>query len=315
MVRLGWGPRSAARCTRPRWGAKIAVTMNTIVPSTSSRILSTVLSLDDLRRVAPSVFAENAQPGVSSRYTFVSTAQVVSLLDAEGWAPVRASQQRVRLEYRQGFQMHELRFARRADLDREVFAVGDTRPELVLQNAHDGTRAYRIDAGLYRLVCRNGLTVADAQFAHVAIRHVDVSAERFVAAAQAVAEETPRVLEVVARWQSVQLSDGARLEFARRSIALRWDFGDTAARLLTPGRLLAPVRYGDRTTDLWTTFNVVQEHLCRGGVRYAGIIPSAPGAVLPAQFVRNTTRPVVSLAESQKLNKALWALAEEFSQN
>ncbi len=35
--------------------------------------------------------------GVSSRYTFVSTAQVVALLSAEGWEAVKASGQRVRL--------------------------------------------------------------------------------------------------------------------------------------------------------------------------------------------------------------------------
>lgn len=40
------------------------------------------LSSDDLRRCAPSVFAEHARPGVSARYTFVSTAQVVALLGA-----------------------------------------------------------------------------------------------------------------------------------------------------------------------------------------------------------------------------------------
>ena len=289
--------------------------MNTIVASTSSRIPSKALSTDDLRRIAPSVFAETARPGVSHRYTFVSTAQVVDLLEAEGWTPVRALQQRVRLQDRQGFQMHELRFARRVDLEREAFAVGDTRPELILQNAHDGTRAYRIDAGLYRLVCRNGLTVADAQFAHVAIRHLDVSAEKFVAAARAVADGTPRVLEVVARWQAVQLSEPERKEFARRATALRWEPEQTATRLIMPHQLLAPVRYGDRATDLWTMFNVVQEHLNRGGVRYAGHIPAAAGAVFPTHFVRNTTRPVVSLIEGQRLNKALWALAEEFSQN
>ena len=289
--------------------------MNTIVATTSTRLPSRMLSTDELRRIAPSIFAETARPGVSRRYTFVSTAQVVGLLEAEGWSPVRATEQRVRLENRQGFQMHELRFARRSDLANESFQVGDTRPELILQNAHDGTRAYRIDAGLYRLVCRNGLTVADAQFAHVAIRHVDVSADRFVAVAQAVAEGTPRVLEVVSRWRAVQLGEAGRQEFARRAIALRWDAEQTATRLVTPGRLLNPVRYDDRATDLWTTFNVVQEHLSRGGVRYAGHVPAAAGAVFPTHFVRNTTRPVVSLTESQKLNKALWALAEEFSHN
>jgi len=38
----------------------------------------TALSVDELRRCAPSVFAENARPGVSPRYTFVSTAQVAA---------------------------------------------------------------------------------------------------------------------------------------------------------------------------------------------------------------------------------------------
>jgi hypothetical protein len=277
--------------------------------------VSRALSLDDLRRVAPSVFAESARPGVSHRYTFVSTAQVVDLLRTEGWEPVKASEQRVRLESRVGFQMHEIRFARRVDLEAAAFNVGDTRPEMILQNAHDGTRAYRIDAGLYRLVCRNGLVVADAAFAHVAIRHVDVSAERFAAAAQSVAESTPRVLEVIARWQAVQLPEDARREFARRAVALRWDATQPVTRLMPANRLLEPVRYGDRATDLWTTFNVVQEHLLRGGTRYAGYIPAEANAVFPTHFVRNTTRPVGGLHEAQKLNKQLWTLAEEFSRN
>ena len=216
------------------------------------------LSSDDLRRCAPSVFAEHARPGVSARYTFVSTAQVVALLGAEGWEPVRASEQRVRLEDRIGYQMHEIRFARRADLEAGAMQVGNTRPEMILQNAHDGSRAYRIDAGLYRLVCRNGLTVADADFAHVSIRHMDVSADAFAKAAQSVAENTPRALEAVAKWQGVQLPQATRVEFARRAAGLRWDAEQPVMKLLSPEKLLTPVRYGDAATDLWTTFNVVQ---------------------------------------------------------
>jgi hypothetical protein len=278
--------------------------MNTLVPSRASR----ALSADDLRRSAPSVFAEHARPGVSARYTFVSTSQVVALLGAEGWLPVKACEQRVRLEDRIGFQMHEIRFARRTDLEASAFNVGDTRPEMILQNAHDGSRAYRIDAGLYRLVCRNGLTVADTDFAHVSIRHMDVTADAFAKAAQAVAENTPRVLESVGRWQAVQLSQTTRVEFARRALALRWDDSQPVTRFLTPEKLLSPVRYGDAATDLWTTFNVCQEHLLKGGDRYL-----ARGDGIG--FRRNRTRPVSGLSEGQKLNKALWNLADEFSRN
>ncbi|MCC6697743.1 MAG: DUF932 domain-containing protein, partial [Candidatus Hydrogenedentes bacterium] len=130
--------------------------------------------------------------------------------------------------------------------------------EMILQNAHDGSRAYRIDAGLYRLVCRNGLTVADADFAHVSIRHMDVSADAFAKAAQSVAENTPRMLEAVAKWQAVKLPQVSRIEFARRAAGLRWDMEQPVMKLLSPEKLLTPVRYGDAATDLWTTFNVVQ---------------------------------------------------------
>lgn len=160
--------------------------MNTSIIVSPARVFKT-LSADELRRCAPSVFAEHTRPGVSARDTFVSTAQVVALLGAEGWEPVKASEQRVRLEDRIGFQMHEIRFARRVDLDAGVFQVGSARPEMILQNVHDGSRAYRIDAGLYQLVCRNGLLVADPDFAQVSIRHVHVSADAFAQAAQCVA--------------------------------------------------------------------------------------------------------------------------------
>jgi hypothetical protein len=283
--------------------------MNSIgsVTVTPARVFR-ALSSDDLRHCAPSIFAEHARPGVSSRYTFVSTQQVVALLGAEGWEPVKASEQRVRLEDRIGFQIREIRFARRADLESGPFQAGSARAEMTLQNAHDGSRAYRIDAGLYRLVCRNGLTVADADFAHVSIRHMDVSAEAFAKAAQSVAENTPRVLEAVAKWQAVQLPQATRVEFARRAAALRWDTDQPVMKLLSAEKLLTRVRYRDAATDLWTTFNLVQEHLTRGGDRYMGYTEGMG-------IRRNRTRGVAGNGEGQKLNKSLWALASKFAQN
>jgi len=60
------------------------------------------LSDDVLRRSAPSVFAVAPQPGVSERYAFVPTAQIVARLREVGWVPVSASEQRVRLDERRG---------------------------------------------------------------------------------------------------------------------------------------------------------------------------------------------------------------------
>jgi hypothetical protein len=68
------------------------------------------------------------------------------------------------------------------------------------------------------------------------------------------------------------------------------------------------VRYGDAATDLWTTLNVVQEHLIRGGDRYMGYTAGMG-------IRRNRTRGVAGIGEGQKLNNALWTLASEFANN
>src|SRR5438094_10034111 len=65
---------------------------------------------EQLRALAPSVFAAQAMPGVSSRYAFVPTAQLVGRLRDAGWAPVSAVEQKVKLDERRGFPKQFIRF-------------------------------------------------------------------------------------------------------------------------------------------------------------------------------------------------------------
>lgn len=77
-----------------------------------------------------------------------------------------------------------------------------------------------------------------------------------------------------------------------------------------PSQVLAPRRRGDDEANLWATFNVVEENLTKGGLRY--VVPAhrnEEGIAVPARRAR--TREVKSLREDTKLNKALWTLAEE----
>jgi hypothetical protein len=73
-------------------------------------------------------------------------------------------------------------------------------------------------------------------------------------------------------------------------------------RAVTPAQLLAPRRPEDRQTDLWTTASVIQEHLLRGGDRGRA-----------ASGRRTTIRPVRSVGEDLRLNRALWTLAERLA--
>jgi hypothetical protein len=59
----------------------------------------------------------------------------------------------------------------------------------------------------------------------------------------------------------------------------------------------------DRKADLGTTTSVVQEHLLRGGDR---------GRASTGR--RTTTRPVESVGEDLRLNRALWTLTEKLAE-
>ena len=55
---------------------------------------------------------------------------------------------------------HMIRF-RHADSLPSV-AVGDSLVEVVLVNSHDGTSSYKLMAGIFRLVCSNGMVVSES---------------------------------------------------------------------------------------------------------------------------------------------------------
>ena len=72
-----------------------------------------------------------------------------------------------------GFQKHLIRFARVESLN--TWAKNEVRPEIVLLNSHDKSSAYQLHCGLLRMVCLNGMVVADATFQRISIKHVGFS--------------------------------------------------------------------------------------------------------------------------------------------
>ena len=116
---------------------------------------------EELRRCAPSIFATQPIDTVSDRYSFLPTSSVLEGMRENGWLPVRAEQQSVRTEARRGFQKHLIRFARSEHSG--SWEKKQVWPEVVLLNSHDGSGAYQLHCGLFRLACSNGMVVADAQ--------------------------------------------------------------------------------------------------------------------------------------------------------
>ena len=253
----------------------------------------------ELRALAPSVFAGYAHAKVSQRYSFLPTATVVDGLRAEGWAPVWAGEQRIRTSDRQGFQKHMIRFARVDDLRR----TQAERPELVLVNSHDRSSAYQLHAGIFRFVCSNGMILADSVFARISIMHVHFEPSKIIEASFEIVREMPAIADLLEGYKARQLTTVERTAFGEAALILKYDSLEKAP--VGAEKILAHRRQEDAAPTLWNVLNVVQENMMDGGQRdYGRRRPDRP------QRLFGKTRPVKGLDENVRLNKALWHLAE-----
>ena len=259
------------------------------------------LSREQLAAHVPSAYAEKAYSGTSNRYAFFRTDTVVEALRESGWAPVIAQQQLARSEDRFGFQKHLIRFHRREELGRAV--LHDSRLELVLMNSHDGGCAFRLFAGVFRLVCSNGLVVSEASFGAISIRHTHRTVEQVVDASQKIAHNSDGIGTRIDCFRQRMLSEPERIDFASRALALRYN--SAAAAPVRPALLLEPKRVEDRGSSLWQTFNVIQERMMRG---------SRPDRLKAAQEHRRSARVrgLTGLDAQLDINRNLWELAASY---
>ena len=250
----------------------------------------------EVRLQAPSVFAPGPMNGLSSRYTFVPTADIVAGLRETQWVPVRVEQQRPRLVARVGFQKHLIRF-RRVE---QMHTLDEWNAELVLTNSHDAGCAYMLQVGIYRRLCSNGLVASDEHFQAIRFRHAGLKAEDIVHASYRVFDHIPHVTRVIDKFRNHLLTENEELTFAREALALRYESPEDCP--VQPRTLLTLRRPEDETNDLWTTFNRVQENLIRGGL--------SDGSRGRNGRLR-TLRGLRGIDSKLDLNQALWRLAEQ----
>lgn len=258
------------------------------------------LTNTQLQQVAPSVFATQPWDNMSARYAFIPTIAIVDKMRSEGFLPVAATQSRTRIAGKQDFTKHLIRFRdMRSGNVPAIRSLGEIYPELILTNSHDGASTYKLDAGLFRLVCLNGMVVGDAEISRMNVRHSG-NPDGIIEASYRIVEEFPKVLDSVERFSRLRLEAGQQVAFATAAIPLRYDEGEAP---ITPVQLLRVRRTQDQDPTLWNTFNTVQENMVNGGIRGRN----------PETLRRQKTRPVNGISENTRLNKALWTLAEEMS--
>jgi hypothetical protein len=235
-------------------------------------------------------------------YKHVTSAEIVTAMKGADFVLTRINERRVRKADRQGFQKHVMRFSHKRDL--ETFqARGTERPEIVISNSHDGTSAVDVLAGIFRLVCSNGMVVKSADFGSLKFPHRGPNlTDRVLIGAWQIAQRMPEIEDRMNRFKGTYLSPMTQLDFAHEAAFIRWGGERDMWPVYDPAHLLAPRRGDDIGPDLWRVFNVVQENMTRGGIRGH----NKAGEIRTVRAIRSPEADLI-------FNARLWELADRYA--
>ena len=263
------------------------------------------LTKDQIRNSAPLIFADApTNPDLSNKYLFVNTETIIDDLDKLGWKPVQAAQRKSRKAGGTIFSKHMVAF-QNPDIQITSEDGDNAYPRILLTNSHDGMQAFKFSVGIFRLVCSNGLVVADEQFSDFKIKHKGYTFGELRNVVKQAVEDLPNKVQVMNDMKNRILLPEEKNKLALDAMLIRAGIqpgSDKAAKFQyddeTIVDILDPKRDADKGDDLWRVFNVVQEKITQGEFH----------AALKGAKVRKV-RKIKSFEKDLEVNKKLFKLA------
>ena len=280
--------------------------------STAQQLINTInqkienrdeLTMSELKMICPEIATPEINPalrrklGITDRYVHVPTEKVIEDIIELGWTPINAYRVASRGK-RTGTGRHMVKF-----INYDFMEEGKTEyPELLLTNSHDGTTAFKLDVGIFRLVCSNGMVVKSQDFGSMKVRHYGYDFETIKGAVNSLVEQIPDYLKQVEDMKEQELEREQMLEFARQAALLRFKTAniETIDKVVDVEDLLESTRKEDNGNGLWEVFNRLQEKVVNGKFNYA------------LGKKERKARPVKGFKSQVKLNQDLWELASSY---
>ena len=250
------------------------------------------LSKSELKEIAPSIFSTEPSPEVSSKYSHIPTDKLIDDMELLGWKPIDAKEVNARTKGTRGFQKHLVVFRnddivinqmpnnivesstsptgyRRTD---GTFAkknpIDTVFPQILLTNSHDGKNAFTFTAGLFRMICENGLVVSTNEFEKVAIRHMGYDFEELQKQVTEMVEKLPLTVESMNKMIETKMDQNSIVKFAKDMLAVRFPEEELKRITIDMDEFITPVRPEDKGDDLWSVFNTIQEKIIEGDFEY-----------------------------------------------
>jgi len=216
---------------------------------------------------------------IKQKEFYIPTLDVITKLQDEGWrvsgvAEQRGKNRKISNNYVQ--------------LQHPDFAIQNNKGKneaftsITLSNSCNGAQPLQMSLGMFRQVCSNGLVRFDQNAESHKIKHTEINyrdLDRFVASMNGKAN---KLLTEVNEMKHKGLSIEDMRKLAAEAASLRYSNIED----INIDDLFAVNRVEDKSDDLWTVFNRIQENL---------------------------THDITNMKEDIKLNQQLFALAETFA--
>jgi len=232
------------------------------------------LNDDEIKHLCPVAFKRRMMPseiaklGLSKHYSFVPTMKVVNDLRALGYEVVDATQVKARKKSTNGYQKHMITF----EHPKYKVEGSEEYPQILLTNSHDGGNAFTLSAGIFRLVCSNGLVIKSEDYGSSRLVHKGYS---FDAVQKLVHEFEGTISEVLTKITAMkrkQLTDAQMIQFAKQAALLRFKSAsyneNNIADVVDIDEILEATRPEDAGNGLYEVYNRVQESLINGNYHY-----------------------------------------------
>lgn len=212
---------------------------------------------------------------------------------------------------RRGYQKHMIKF-RYAETNGSIstiqpkkFHKTDSYPELLFINSYDGTAAMKILIGLFRLVCSNGLVVMDESFENLRFRHMYIENEDVKDLTSRTLDHFDHLENNINKMINTKIEED-EIKILANSMAVDWykidNWKETEGynKMVRHANALLVARRDDDyyNNDIWHKYNIIQENMIKGGMRYK---------IDDYSFRR--MRKITSMDNQIRLNRMLWEKA------
>ena len=284
------------------------------------------LSKRDLNEIAPSIFKTVPSPEVTNKYTHIPTEKVIDDMELLGWDVIDAKEVKARTKGTVGFQKHLVVF-RNNDVvinempnniiqsdssptgyrrDNGTFAkknpIDTVYPQILLTNSHDGKNAFTFTAGLFRMICENGIVIADKELNNIKMRHMGYTFEDLQVLISDIVKKLPLTVDAMNKMKEVELANEQVVQLAKDLLNIRVEGTDNIPSENSEFEVITTQRKEDEGNGLWEVFNVVQENIINGNFHYR----TKSGKERQARIIKN-------FKQDMDINKKMFSKALEYA--